>query len=64
VRKGIVLAPEDADLRYVEAELLHALGRDAEALVSIRKASELEPKSAFYRRQVTRFQGLAGGVGG
>jgi tetratricopeptide (TPR) repeat protein len=58
VRKGIGLAPEDADLRYVEAELLHALGRDAEALASIRKASELEPKSAFYRRQVTRFQGL------
>jgi tetratricopeptide (TPR) repeat protein len=57
VRKGIALAPEDADLRYVEAELLHALGRDAEALVSIRKASELEPKSAYYRRQVTRFQG-------
>jgi len=59
VRKGIALAPEDADLRYVEAELLHALGRDAEGLASIHKASELEPKSAFYRRQVLRFQGLA-----
>jgi thioredoxin-like negative regulator of GroEL len=64
VRKGIALAPTDADLRYVEAELLHALGRDAEGLVSIRKASELEPKSAFYRRQVTRFIALAGGKAG
>ena len=60
VRKGIELAPTDADLRYVEAELLHALGRDAEGLAAIRKASELEPKSAFYRRQVTRFTELAG----
>lgn len=55
VRKGIALAPEDADLRYVEAELLHLLGRDAEALASIEKASAIEPKSAFYRRQVKRF---------
>lgn len=62
VQRGIALAPADADLRYVEAELLHALGRDAEGLASIRKASELEPKSAFYRRQVTRFTGLAAGL--
>lgn len=64
VRKGIALAPEDADLRYVEAELLHALGRDAEGLASIREASRLEPKSAFYRRQVTRFTALAEGKPG
>jgi thioredoxin-like negative regulator of GroEL len=63
VEKGIALAPEDADLRYVAAELLHALGRDAEALASIRKASELEPRSAFYKRQVTRFTSLAEGKG-
>lgn len=64
VRKGIALAPTDADLRYVEAELLHALGRDAEGLASIREASTLEPKSAFYRRQVTRFTELAEGRAG
>lgn len=64
VRKGIALAPADADLRYVEAELLHALGRNEEALASIRKASELEPKSAFYRRQVKRFGAVVEGVGG
>jgi tetratricopeptide (TPR) repeat protein len=64
VRRGIALAPEDADLRYVEAELLHALGRNPEALASIRRASELEPKSAFYRRQVTRFTALSEGKTG
>jgi tetratricopeptide (TPR) repeat protein len=64
VRQGIARAPEDADLRYVEAELLHALGRNAEALASIGKASELEPKSAFYRRQVTRFTALSEGKTG
>lgn len=64
VERGIALAPADADLRYVAAELLHALGRDAEALVSIRKASELEPKSAFYRRQVARFTDVVGGKPG
>lgn len=63
VRKGIALAPQDADLRYVEAELLHLLGRDQEALASILEASELEPKAAFYRRQVRRFEGLAGAAG-
>lgn len=63
VQRGIALAPDDADLRYVAAELLHALDRNAEALVSIRKASELEPKSAFYKRQVTRFTSLAEGKG-
>lgn len=64
VQRGVALAPADADLRYVEAELLHALGRDAEGLASIRKASELEPKSAFYRRQVKRFAALSGGTPG
>ena len=62
VRKGIALAPDDADLRYVEAELLHLRGRDAEALESIRRASALEPKSAFYRRQVARFTALQAGA--
>ena len=60
VRKGIVAAPDMADLRYVEAELLARKGNESEALAAIRKASELEPKSAFYRRMVRRIEGLAG----
>lgn len=69
VRKGIGIAPEDADLRYVAAELLLALGHRDEALASILEASALEPKSAFYRRQVKRFRAAAeaagaGGEGG
>lgn len=60
VREGLRRAPDDADLRYVESELLHLSGKDDEALVAIRKASELEPKTAFYRRQVRRFEALAG----
>ena len=63
MRKGIALAAEDADLRYLEAELLHLLGQDGPALASIRKASALEPKTAFYRRQIRRFEGLAGAKG-
>lgn len=58
VTKAIALAPEDPDLRYVQSELLHLLDRDDEALAAIRKASELEPKTAFYRRMVRRFEGL------
>ncbi|MCX4241417.1 thioredoxin family protein [Paraliomyxa miuraensis] len=61
VRKGIELAPDDADLRYVEAELLHLLDRQQEALTAIQKASAIEPKSAFYRRQVKRFEQAAAG---
>ncbi|MCA9707467.1 MAG: thioredoxin family protein [Myxococcales bacterium] len=58
VREGIALAPDDAELRYLEAELLHLLGQDEPALASIRQAAALEPKTAFYRRQVRRFEGL------
>lgn len=63
VRKGLVLAPDDADLHYLQAELLHLLGQDQAALVSIRKASALEPKTAFYRRQIRRFEALTGAMG-
>lgn len=63
VRQGITHAPDDADLRYLEAELLHQLGKDAEALASMRKASELEPKTAYYRRQVRRFEALGEAAG-
>ncbi|MEM7151585.1 MAG: thioredoxin family protein [Myxococcota bacterium] len=63
VQKGIEADPADADLRYVEAELLHLTKDDTKALDAIRKASELEPKTAFYRRQVRRFETLAGAAG-
>ena len=62
VLAGIEHAPDDADLRYVEAELLHLLGRHDEALAAIQKASAIEPKSAFYRRQIKRFQQAAQGA--
>jgi thioredoxin-like negative regulator of GroEL len=61
VDAGIAQAPEDAELQYLRAELLHLLRRDEEALVAIRKASELEPLSAYYRRQVRRFEAIARG---
>ncbi len=63
VRTGIAASPDDADLRYVEAELLHLLGDDAKALESMRKASELEPKTMYYRRQVRRFEALTEAAG-
>jgi tetratricopeptide (TPR) repeat protein len=61
VRVGIEQKPDSAELRYLEAELLHLLAKDGEALIAIRKASELEPASAYYRRQVRRFEELTGG---
>ncbi|MEM9458814.1 MAG: DUF255 domain-containing protein [Myxococcota bacterium] len=63
VRKGLALAPDDADLHYLHAELLHLLGQDQKALASIRTASTLEPKTAFYRRQIRRFEALTGAEG-
>jgi thioredoxin-like negative regulator of GroEL len=61
VLAGIAQAPEDAELRYLEAELQRLLGKPDLALAAIRKASELEPDSAYYRRQITRFEALAAG---
>ncbi len=60
VEAGLVAAPDDAELHYLRAELAHLTGDDAKALASIRKAAELEPKTAYYRRQVKRFEALAG----
>jgi thioredoxin-like negative regulator of GroEL len=59
VLAGIAQAPEDAELRYLEAELRHLVNEPDLALLAIRKASELEPDSAYYRRQVRRFEALA-----
>lgn len=61
VLAGIEKKPEDAELRYLEAELRRMLGEPEPALAAIRKASELEPDSAYYRRQVRRFEAIAAG---
>jgi thioredoxin-like negative regulator of GroEL len=63
VLAGIAQKPEDAELRYLEAELRHLVGEPELALAAMRKASELEPDSAYYRRQVRRFEALAAGTG-
>ncbi|KIG11576.1 putative disulfide-isomerase [Enhygromyxa salina] len=60
VLAGIEQDPASADLRYLEAELREQLGEHALALAAIRKASELEPESAYYKRQVRRFEALTG----
>jgi tetratricopeptide (TPR) repeat protein len=61
VLAGIEQTPDSAELRYLEAELRRLLGEPEPALAAMRKASELEPDSAFYRRQVRRFEALAAG---
>lgn len=59
VLAGITQKPDDAELRYLEAELQHLLAKPDLALAAIKKASELEPDNAYYRRQVRRFEALA-----
>jgi len=55
VRAGLVLDPESADLNYLSAELHLATGDASGALAAMERASELEPDSAYYKRQVRRF---------
>lgn len=62
VDDGIARAKDDAELHYLRAELLSQLGRAGEASAAIREAARLEPKSAFYKRQVRRFAELSGGA--
>ncbi|EDM77044.1 putative disulphide-isomerase [Plesiocystis pacifica SIR-1] len=59
VLAGIEQAPEDAELRYLEAELRHLAGEADAAYAAIQKAAELEPESAYFKRQVRRFEALA-----
>lgn len=61
VLAGIEQAPDSAELRYLEAELRRLLEEPELALVAIRKASELEPDSAYYKRQIRRFEALVSG---
>lgn len=58
VLTGIAQAPEDAELRYVEAELQRMLDAPELALAAIREASRLEPESAYFKRQVRRFEAM------
>lgn len=53
-------APEDAELHYLRAELSHLLADDVAAVASMRAAVEHAPDSAFYRRQLRRFEALVG----
>lgn len=55
VLAGIEQAPDNAELRYLEAELRRLVGEGEAALAAIRKASALEPDNAYYRRQLARF---------
>ncbi len=61
VQAGLVQEPENAGLHYLEAELQRMLGQPELALAAIRKASELEPESAYFKRQVRRFEAIAAG---
>jgi tetratricopeptide (TPR) repeat protein len=64
VDAGVLLDPKSADLHYLRAELKSQLGDAAGALASIREAAAIEPDSAFFKRQVRRFAGLAGAADG
>ncbi|MCR9166174.1 MAG: thioredoxin family protein [Nannocystaceae bacterium] len=56
VRKALEGEPKNADLLYLEAELAALTGDREAAKAAIRKASEVEPDSAFLRRQIQRFE--------
>ncbi len=58
VLAGIEQDPSSAELRYLEAELRRLTDDLDGALAAIRKASELEPESAYYKRQLQRFEAL------
>jgi thioredoxin-like negative regulator of GroEL len=60
VEAGLEAEPDNAELHYLRAELAHLVGDDALARTSMRRAAELEPKTAYYRRQLRRFEALGG----
>jgi thioredoxin-like negative regulator of GroEL len=61
VQAGLEQDPSSAELRYLEAELQSLIGEPEAALAAIREASRLEPESAYYKRQVRRFEALVAG---
>ncbi|MGH1343504.1 MAG: thioredoxin family protein [Nannocystales bacterium] len=56
VRAALNVEPKNADLLYLEAELAELTGDREAARVAIRRARDVEPNSAFLRRQVQRFE--------
>jgi len=56
VRAALEADPKNADLLYLEAELAEMTGDRQAARVAIGRALEVEPASAFFRRQVERFE--------
>lgn len=63
VDAGIEQEPDNAGLYYLRAELELQLGDHEGALAAIKKASELEPESAYFKRQIRRFEALGGQKG-
>ena len=61
VEAGIQAEPDNAELHYLRAELAHLVGDDSKALTAMRTAAKLEPKTAYYRRQLRRFETFAAG---
>jgi thioredoxin-like negative regulator of GroEL len=61
VLAGIEQDPSSAELRYLAAELHHLVGAPEAALGAIREASRLEPNSAYYKRQIRRFEAMVPG---
>ncbi len=59
VSAALTREPKNADLLYLKAELSHLTGDDPGALAAINAARDIEPNSAFFRRQVRRFEGGA-----
>ena len=60
VDKALASAPEEAELHYLKAELEHLSGNEARAAEAMRKASELEPRSAYYKRQLRELEARVG----
>ncbi len=56
VRTALKAEPKNADLLYLEAELADLTGDREAAVAAIRRARDVEPASAFFRRQVQRFE--------
>lgn len=56
VRAALKAEPKNADLLYLEAELADLTGDREAARVAIGRARDVEPSSAFFRRQVKRFE--------
>ena len=64
VEGGLEKDPENAELHHLRAELAHLLGDDSTALAALRKAAEIEPKTALYRHRLRDLLSPGGGSSG